>query len=164
MLKKSVAMLAVASLVFVTSCKKENAALKIDDKTAKDAEMAHAESGKMPVIKFEKLEHNFGTINEGDKVEYIYKFTNEGTANLVISNVKPSCGCTAPDYTKTPVEPGQSGEVKVVFDSSGKSGKQQKSVAVHSNTETGTETLKFTAEVTPKAGGMGVVPVSQVNH
>ena len=164
MFKKSVAMLAIASLVFATSCKKENAALKIDEKAAKDAEIAHAEAGKLPVIKFDKLEHDFGTINEGEKVEYIYKFTNEGTAPLILSNVKPSCGCTAPDYTKTAVEPGGTGEVKVVFDSSGKSGKQQKSVTVHANTESGTETLKFTAQVTPKAGGIGVVPVSKVKN
>lgn len=164
MFKKSVAMFAIASLVFTTSCKKENAALKIDDDKAKEAEIAHAEAGNLPVIKFESTDHDFGVIAEGVKAEHIYKFTNEGKADLVISNVKPSCGCTVPDYTKTPVKPGESGEIKVTFDSAGKAGKQQKTVTVNLNTESGVETLNFKAEVTPKAGGVGVtpVPVSQI--
>ncbi|RYJ42903.1 DUF1573 domain-containing protein [Flavobacterium beibuense] len=151
MLKKSAAMLAIASLVLSVSCK-ENAALKIDENAAKQAEIAHAEAGKMPVIKFETTEHDFGTIKQGDKVEYVYKFTNEGAADLVISQVKPSCGCTAPEWTKTPVAPGASGEIKVVFDSNGKSGKQSKTVNVHSNTESGTDVLKFTAEINAPQG------------
>ncbi len=157
MLKKSVAMMAIASLVFTTSCK-ENAALKIDEETAKKAEIAHAEAGAMPVIKFDNMEHDFGTIKQGDKVEHIYKFTNEGTTDLVISQVKPSCGCTAPDWTKTPVKPGEQGEIKVVFDSNGKSGKQSKTVNVHSNTESGTDILKFTATI--EGGAKGVTPAA----
>jgi hypothetical protein len=147
-------MLAIASLALTTSCK-ENAALRIDDATAKKAEMAHADSGKMAVLKFDSTEHDFGTIAAGDKVTHVYKFTNNGKADLVLSNVKPSCGCTVPDYTKTPVKPGETGEVKVTFDSSGKSGSQQKSVTITANTETGTETLNFKANVTPAAGGIG---------
>jgi hypothetical protein len=159
MLKRSVAMFAIASLVLTASCKKENAALRIDDETAKKAEIAHAESGKMPVIKFESMDYDFGTISEGVKSEHVYHFTNEGSADLVISEVKPSCGCTVPDYTKTPVKPGEAGEIKVTFDSTGKSGNQQKSVTVTLNTEKGTETLNFKANITPKTGGMGVTPV-----
>ncbi|WP_159799995.1 DUF1573 domain-containing protein [Flavobacterium sp. MK4S-17] len=158
MIRKSVAVLAIASLVFTVSCK-ENAALRIDEETAKKAEIAHAESGKLPVMKFENLEYDFGTVNEGDKVEHVYTFTNEGSADLIINEVKPSCGCTVPDYTKTPVKPGDSGEIKVTFNTNGKSGNQNKTVTVTSNTEKGTETLKFTANVTPKAGGIGVTPV-----
>ena len=160
MLKKSAAILAIASLVLTASCKKENAALKIDDKTAKEAEIAHAESGKSPVIKFESMDHDFGSVAEGIKVEHVYKFTNEGSADLIISNVKPSCGCTVPDYTKTPVKPGDSGEIKVTFDTAGKSGKQQKTVTVNLNTESGVETLNFKADVAAKAGGMPLTPVS----
>lgn len=158
MLKKSVAMFAIASLVLTASCKKENAALRIDDETAKKAEVAHAESGKLPVAKFETMEHDFGTITEGDKVHYSYKVSNAGTADLVISEVKPSCGCTVPDYTKTPIKPGETGDISVTFDSTGKPGNQQKTVNVTLNTEKATETLKFSATVTPKAGGLGVVP------
>lgn len=154
MINKSFAMLAIAAIA-LTSCKKENAALRIDDATAKKAELAHAEAGKLPVIKFDNAEHDFGTIQSGTKVEHTYKFTNEGTADLVISNVKASCGCTVPSYTQTPVKPGGEGEIKVTFDSTGKSGNQSKDVTVTLNTEKGTEILKFKANVA--AGGIGVV-------
>ncbi|PHK22397.1 hypothetical protein VF12_38325 [Nostoc linckia z15] len=157
-MKRSALMLVVmASLAVTVSCK-ENAALKIDDATAKKAELAHAEAGKMPVIKFETIDHDFGTIAEGQKVEYTYKFTNTGTGDLVINNAKASCGCTVPDYTKTPVGPGESGEVKVVFDSSGKGGMQQKTVTITANTEKET-TLNFKANVTPRVLG-GAVPAN----
>ena len=152
MIKKSLAMFAIASLVITTSCKKENAALRIDEAAAKKAELAHAAAGKMPVIKFESTDHDFGTINEGDKVEHVYKFTNEGNSDLLISNVKASCGCTVPTYTETPVKPGETGEIKAVFDSSNKPGAQQKTITVTLNTEKGTEMLNFKANVTPKAG------------
>lgn len=147
-------MLAIASLA-LTSCKKENAALRIDENTAKKAELAHAEAGKIPVIKFANTDHDFGTIDEGTKAEHTYTFTNEGTADLVISDVKASCGCTVPSYTKEPVKPGGNGEIKVTFDSSGKSGNQQKQVTVTLNTEKGTEVLNFKANVASK--GIGVV-------
>jgi hypothetical protein len=160
MIKRSLAMFAIASLVVTTSCKQENAALRIDDAAAKKAELAHSNSGKMPIIKFESTDHDFGTINEGDKVEHVYKFKNEGNADLVISAVKASCGCTVPTYTETPVKPGQTGEIKAVFDSSGKPGMQQKTVTVTLNTETGTEMLNFRANVTPKAGGAVAAPAN----
>lgn len=156
MLKKSVAMFAIASLVLTASCKKENAALRIDDETAKKAEIAHAQSGNLPVAKFDSMEYDFGTINEGEKVEHIYKVSNAGTADLVITEAKPSCGCTVPEYTKTPIKPGETGDIKVIFDSSGKNGNQEKTVTVTLNTEKATETLKFKANITPKAGGIGV--------
>jgi Protein of unknown function (DUF1573) len=156
MIKRTVAMLAIASLA-LTSCKKDNAALRIDDAAAKKAELAHAESGKLPVIKFDSMEHDFGTVEEGTTVEHTYTFTNAGTADLVISNAKASCGCTVPSYTKTPVKPGEKGEIKATFNTSGKSGSQQKDVTVTLNTEKGTEILKFKANVTPKTIGIGVV-------
>nr|WP_322625840.1 DUF1573 domain-containing protein [uncultured Flavobacterium sp.] len=159
MIKKSIAMLAVASLALV-SCKKENAALTIDDATAKKAELAHANAGKMPIIKFENIEHDFGTIKAGEKVEYTYKFSNEGTADLLITDAKASCGCTVPDYTKTPVAPGKTGEVHVVFDSAGKSGDVSKTVTLTLNTEKGNETVSFKANIDNSANGIGVAPAA----
>jgi len=155
MIRKSVALFAMAALV-LASCKKENAALTIDDATAKKAELAHAESGKVPMIKFESTEHDFGDINAGVKVEHTYKFTNSGTGDLVISDAKASCGCTVPDYTKEPVAPGGSGIVHVVFDSTGKSGNVSKTVTLTLNTEKGTEVVNFKANI--KSAGVGVMP------
>jgi len=157
MIRKSVAMLALASLV-LASCKKENAALTIDDATAKKAEIAHADSGKLPVIKFESTDHDFGTIKAGEKVNYTYKFTNAGTSDLIISDAKASCGCTVPNYTKEPVKPGGTGEVSVVFDSTGKSGSVTKTVTLTLNTEKGNETLNFKANI--ETAGIGAVPAA----
>ncbi|WP_235831828.1 MULTISPECIES: DUF1573 domain-containing protein [Flavobacterium] len=151
MIKRTAAMFAIASLVLTVSCK-ENAALRIDEETAKEAELAHAEAGKVAVMKFDETEFDFGTINAGDVVEHTFTFTNSGSSDLVISEAKASCGCTVPSYTKTAVKPGDSGEINVSFNSAGKSGKQNKTVTVTANTEQGSEVLKFTAEVTPKAG------------
>ena len=157
MIRKSVAMLALASLV-LASCKKENAALTIDDATAKKAEIAHADSGKVPVIKFESTDHDFGNIKAGEKVNYTYKFTNAGTSDLIISDAKASCGCTVPNYTKEPVKPGGTGEVSVVFDSTGKSGSVTKTVTLTLNTEKGNETLNFKANI--ETAGIGAVPAA----
>lgn len=159
MLKKTAAILFIASLV-LTACKKENAALRIDDKTAKEAEIAHAQSGNLPVSKFDSMEFDFGTIKAGDKVEHTFKVSNEGTADLVISDAKPSCGCTVPEFTKTPIKPGATGDIKVIFDSTGKSGNQEKTVTVTMNTEKASEVLKFKANITAPAGGIGVTPAT----
>lgn len=151
MIKKLFTVAAVASFA-LTACKKENAALRIDDTTARQAELEHTNSGKVANIKFEGTDHDFGDINAGEKVEHTYKFTNTGTADLVISSAKPSCGCTVPSYTQTPVKPGESGEIKAVFDSTGKSGVQSKTITVTMNTAKGTETLNFKANIKPASG------------
>lgn len=154
MIKQSWAIIAMASLL-LASCK-ENAALSIDEETAKKAEIAHADAGKVPVIKFAESEFDFGNIKAGDKVEHTFAFTNEGTADLIISDAKASCGCTVPDWTKEPVAPGKSGEVHVVFNSTGKSGQQSKTVTLTLNTEKGSEEVKFKANV--ESNGIGVAP------
>jgi hypothetical protein len=156
MFKNSVAMLAIASLVLTVSCK-ENAALRIDEDAAKKAEIAHAESGKLPVAKYPETEHDFGKINQGDKVEHTFKVSNAGTADLIISEAKPGCGCTVSDYTKTPIKPGEEGQIKVTFDSKGKSGPTSKSVTVTTNTENPKQVLTFKADIAAP-GGIGVTP------
>lgn len=109
-------------------------------------------SPDMPVttVSFEEESHNFGKIKDGDKVQHVFKFKNTGTEKLVVKNVKPSCGCTTPDWTKDPVEPGGEGYINIEFDSSGKVGTQNKSVTVELNTAEKVKTLTFTGEVVAK--------------
>lgn len=109
-------------------------------------------SPDMPVttVSFEEESHNFGKIKDGDKVQHVFKFKNTGTEKLVVKNVKPSCGCTTPDWTKEPVEPGGEGYINIEFDSSGKVGTQNKSVTVELNTAEKVKTLTFTGEVVAK--------------
>ncbi|WP_428225066.1 DUF1573 domain-containing protein [Flavobacterium sp.] len=103
--------------------------------------------GEYPKIEFDASEHDFGTINQGDKVEHVFKFTNTGKNDLYVMEVRPSCGCTAPEWTKTPVKKGQSGDIKIIFDSKGKSGPQTKTITLLTNTEVGNEVLTFKATI-----------------
>lgn len=109
--------------------------------------------GPLPVIEFEKIDHDFGTIKEGTKVQYTYKFKNTGQAPLIIQGAQGSCGCTTPDWTKEPIPVGGTGFIKAEFDSNGKPNIQNKTVTVTSNTWPKTNVLRFKAMVTPKADG-----------
>lgn len=109
--------------------------------------------GPLPAFAFAATDHDFGTIKEGDKVSYTYKFTNTGEAPLIIQNAQPSCGCTVPDWTKEPIPVGGSGFVKAEFDSNGKPNIQNKTITVTANTWPKVTTLRFKAMVTPKPTG-----------
>jgi archaellum component FlaG (FlaF/FlaG flagellin family) len=64
---------------------------------------------------WETDEHDFGTIPQDVPATYTFTVVNEGNKPLLIKNVKPSCGCTATDYTKEPIAPGESGYVKASY-------------------------------------------------
>jgi Protein of unknown function (DUF1573) len=156
MIRKTVGLLAIASLAFTISCK-ENASSKVEASNVQSATVRDESAGKIPVMTFEEKEFDFGTIKEGDKVEHVFTFKNTGEADLIIVDAKGSCGCTVPEYKKgVAIKPGESSTMKVSFDSTGKPGKQQKSVNITANTASGNELLTIRAEVTPKAGGIGV--------
>lgn len=105
--------------------------------------------GPLPAMEFATLEHDFGTISEGDVVEYTYKFKNTGDAPLIIQNAQGSCGCTVPDWTKDPIPAGAEGFVTAKFDSKGKPNIQNKTVTVTANTWPKQTVLRFKAMVTP---------------
>ncbi|MFC2123306.1 DUF1573 domain-containing protein [Bacteroidota bacterium] len=111
-----------------------------------------AQSVKGPIASFEETSHDFGDLIQGDKVNYTFEFTNTGKQPLLISNVLTTCGCTATKWTKKPVEPGKTGQVKITFDSTGKMGKQNKIITVVSNAELQHSRLSITASVLPKKG------------
>ncbi len=83
--------------------------------------------------KFESEEHDFGTITQGESVTYEFKFINTGTEPLIISKAEGSCGCTVPIFPKEPIMKNQSAIIKVTFNSTGKSGMQDKTVTLTSN-------------------------------
>ena len=81
-------------------------------------------------IKFDKLSHNFGNFSEKNPVqECVFTFTNVGQTPLVINQAMASCGCTIPSYTKTPIKPGEKGEVKFP-------GHFKKSITIYTNAAT----------------------------
>jgi hypothetical protein len=92
-------------------------------------------NGKVTTIKLAETSYDWGTIKEGEKMTHVFKFTNTGKEDLVISEARGSCGCTVPEWPKEPIKPGKGGEMKVVFDSANKSGAQSKSVTITANTE-----------------------------
>lgn len=87
----------------------------------------------IPIVDFDKTEYDFGDLNQGDKKEIQFKFKNNGSAPLIISDVHVQCGCTAPEWPSEPVLPGESGEIKISYDSKGKEGVQRKVVTIKSN-------------------------------
>ena len=104
-----------------------------------------------PVITFEKTEHDFGKIHEEDgRVSTVFEFKNEGMAPLVLSNVRASCGCTTPTWTKEPVEPGQTGSITVTYNPNGRPGRFQKTVTITSNASEATKKVYIKGEVLPK--------------
>ena len=107
--------------------------------------------GPLPVMEWTNVEHDFGTINEGEKVTHVYQFKNTGAVPLIIETVRPSCGCTAPNWSKEPIPVGGTGEVEVVFDSKGKPNAQNKTVTVTANTWPQSTVLRFKTFVTPAA-------------
>ena len=88
-----------------------------------------------PTMKFEELDHNFGTIKQGESVTHIFKFKNDGKEPLIINTAVGSCGCTVPEYPKEPIRPNGAGEIKVTFNSTGKSGPQDKTVTITYDTD-----------------------------
>ena len=86
------------------------------------------------VIKFDKTSHNFGTFQEENPQTCVFTFTNTGDKPLVIQQAFSSCGCTVPEYTKTPIMPGKTGKLTVTYNGKGKFvGPFRKSVTIRSN-------------------------------
>ncbi len=106
-----------------------------------------AENKSTAEFKFEMEEYNFGTIKQGDKVEYEFNFTNVGKDALVITNAAGSCGCTVPVWPKEPIKKGETGKIQVTFNSAGKQGMQDKTVTITSNASSGTKVLHIKGNV-----------------
>jgi hypothetical protein len=100
----------------------------------------------MAAFSWDASSHDFGKIKQGIPVTHEFKFTNNGKAPLIIVNAQPSCGCTTPDWTKTPVEPGASGFIKATFNAAS-AGPFNKTVTVTANVESGFVLLTIKGEV-----------------
>ena len=144
----------ILTLVFVlvaftfTSCKEGNASTKIKTENVKAAAVRDAKINLgSPIIEWDKTEHDFGTIEQGDKVETVFTLTNVGKGDLIITNAKGSCGCTVPKWPNEAVKPGKTAEVKVVFNSRGKKNKTTNTITLTTNTEKGNEIVRIKAFV-----------------
>ncbi len=103
-----------------------------------------------PSITFEETSFDFGDIYQGDKVEHVFKFENTGSQPLIITNVQTTCGCTASEWPREPVLPGESANLKVSFNSASKYGRQNKIISIISNAVSPLNQVKITTNVLPK--------------
>jgi hypothetical protein len=127
--------LSVICLALFAACTNQNSPKT--EKTTENQEieaLAPVDTANAPAFKFEKEVYDFGEIKEGEKVSYDFKFKNIGKSPLIISSATATCGCTIPEYPMEPVAPGAEGQISVVFNSSGKSGMQNKVVSITANT------------------------------
>lgn len=102
---------------------------------------------KLPIFEFKEKSHAFGQIMAGESVSHEFEFTNTGNADLIISDASATCGCTVPEFSKEPISPNGKGKIKVVFNSTGRSGMQAKSITIIANTIPNTKVLTISADV-----------------
>ncbi|MBQ3689935.1 MAG: DUF1573 domain-containing protein [Bacteroidales bacterium] len=126
----------LAAAMIPTECaaqKKSKKELKAEAKAAADS-IAQLEASLVDGVEmtFKYTDHNFGTMESGSDVSYVFEFVNTGKADLVITNVSTSCGCTTPEWTHEPVPSKSRGSIKVRYDSS-RIGSFSKTITVHSN-------------------------------
>ncbi len=107
------------------------------------------ESDELPVLAFQAIEYDFGTVKEGDVVDHIFQFTNTGNFPLIISKATATCGCTVPEWPKDPIGPGESGEIKVKFNTLNRTNQQTKYVNISANTKPEITRLKISGNVLP---------------
>ena len=142
MMKLKTIFLSCIAVAFLASC---NNATQTDNKdsVAGGADSTAVAEGPQGKIEFGETAYDFGTVQEGEVVEHVFKFTNTGEAPVILSQVSASCGCTTPEYTTDPVLPGKEGQIKVSFNSRGQRGTQQKIVTVSSNAENNVTTVQI---------------------
>ena len=142
----------ILTIGILASCgnKKEKEGVTVHDihnPASADAAVSKKLSENMPVITFEKTIHDFGKVMQGEKLSYSFKFTNTGKSNLIIEGTSASCGCTTSTPPQAPIRPGETGEIKVTFNSTTKKGPVTNSVVVSANTYPVHTVIKVTANV-----------------
>lgn len=137
-MRKIIPIIAIATLA-LSSCRMSNSA---------PTEISSEMVAEKTTMAFENEVFKFGEITQGEKVDFVFEFTNTGETPLVIISVKPSCGCTiTEDWPDYPIAPGEGGVIPVQFSSEGKSGHQSKSITLVANTTPRTHVLMIEGDV-----------------
>jgi len=127
-------------VLFLTPC------LLMISSCGEDPERQAKESGKE--IWFEETVHDYGQIPENGEGTYAFAFKNLGDQAIVINRVRSSCGCTVPSWPREPVEPGESGEISVRYNTA-LTGTFLKSVIVYSTASNSPVKLQIKGKVVP---------------
>lgn len=153
-MKDNIFFLIIFSCIFFTSCKQTSTSTEdlnlISPSVINNPQSLENSDNKnqnLPIISFADSLHDFGTIKQGDVVEYSFKFKNTGKTDLVISTATASCGCTVPYYPQKPIKPNEEENIKVVFNSSGKKGVFKKEINVVANTIPSDNKIHITGEI-----------------
>ncbi|WP_324759909.1 DUF1573 domain-containing protein [Sphingobacterium thalpophilum] len=138
--------------IFFVSCGnaqkgKEEAKVSSEVVASDSLSKAAAQMGK---VEFEEPAFDFGQVKEGAQVKHTFILKNTGDAPVILSKVTASCGCTQPEFSKSPILPGATSEIHVTFNSEGQVGKQQKIITVQSNASNGMTTVQLKGEVLAK--------------
>ncbi|MBP7185103.1 MAG: DUF1573 domain-containing protein [Saprospiraceae bacterium] len=141
------AVLGLINIIFFSSCKNEDKVVKEVseirvEKSLKNADLVRfpisadkdLDTTNLPKIEFIETSYNFDTIKAGKIINKEFSFKNIGKSPLLISDVRSTCGCTIPEWSKDPIMPNQGGIIKVKFDSKHKEGSQDKPVTIYANT------------------------------
>lgn len=139
-------------MVFLMSCGNNKQSGKSDnsDSLATTADSSIQAASQLGKVEFEESAYDFGQVKEGEKVTHTFVLKNTGDAPVILSKVTASCGCTQPEFSKSPVLPGKTSDIKVTFNSENQVGKQQKIITVQSNAENGLTTVQLKGEVLAK--------------
>ncbi len=113
---------------------------------AQDKTELTKENKKLPEISFNKLVHNYGTIEKGSNGMCEFEFTNTGKEPLILENVRSSCGCTVPSWPKEPLKKKKTATIKVKYNTN-RVGTISKSITVYSNARSSPVRLKITGKV-----------------
>jgi hypothetical protein len=153
-------LLAISALAVVSfqSCeKKTDATNQIHIDTMKagpvnptDVSIKKAQSKPLTNIAISEDTFDFGVIKKGEVKSHTYEITNTGTNPLIISEVKPGCGCTIPEFTKEPIFPGKKGQITLKFSSENFEGVVHKTADVYANVSKAPFTINFTADIKNK--------------
>ncbi len=111
---------------------------------------ASAQTDTKAEFKFVEEKHDFGKVPQGKPVTTDFVYTNIGVEPLILTEVKPTCGCTIADYTKTPVKKGEKGSIKITYNAAVEA-PFNKTIVVTSNAKTPTKYLVIVGEVVKTA-------------
>ena len=152
-MKTPLAIISLFLVIIATSCKN-------GDKTAIQSKAA-TDTANFTTVQWLDTLLSIGTINMGEKAQVKFRCKNTGAKPLIITDAKPSCGCTVADYTKEPIAPGAEGWVTGAFDSNKihGGGDIHKTIIVSTNTPNGAyKYLVFTGIVNGAPGDKVVMP------
>jgi len=147
---KNIIYICLAFLLITAASCGDNASNKIKTANLEKAKERDSNMKAPPIADFNSREFDFGEIKEGEIIEGVFKITNTGKSDLLITDAKATCGCTVPSWPREAIKPGESADLKFTFNSRNRSGKQSKSITLKTNTAKGNEILRVKGTVLKK--------------